>query len=100
MDRGKAGVTAPGYRRLQLSFFAGAGGHGAAIATGEFFDAAGSVDELLFASEKRVASGADTNFDIPASRAGVIDRAAGAANLGLEILGMNVRFHGEKESPQ
>src|SRR5437763_3762794 len=60
---------------IQLSL-AGAGGLGAAVTTREFFHAPGGVDEFLFAGEKRMARGADPDFNVPFSRAGVISRAA------------------------
>ena len=79
----------------QLSFFgdAGPGSLHAAIAAGKFLNPACGVDELLFAGEKRMAGGADADFDVPASRAGMVDRAAGADNVRLVIVRMNVRFH-------
>ena len=70
-----------------------AGRFRAAIAAREFLHPAGGIDELLFAGEKRMAGGADADFDVPASRAGMVDRAAGAANVRLVVVRMNVRFH-------
>jgi hypothetical protein len=90
-----AGVNDPSYR-TQLSFFAGAGGLGAAVALGEFFYAAGGVDEFLFAGEKRMTSGADTNSNIFARRAGMINRATRTHDIGLVILWMNACFHLQK----
>jgi hypothetical protein len=80
---------------VQLSFSgsAGAGGLGSTVAAREFLDAAGGVDELLFPGEKRMAGRADADFDVPLGRASVIDSTAGAGDVGLEILWMNVRFH-------
>ena len=101
MERARAGVNNPGDSRNQLSLLgAGSGGLHAAVATGEFLDPAGGIDELLFAGEEGVTGGANTDLDIPACRAGMIDRAAGADNIRLVVLRMNVRFHGGKESAQ
>jgi len=82
---------------IQLSL-AGAGGLGAAVTTREFFHAPGGVDEFLFAGEKRMARGADPDFNVPFSRAGVISRAARANDISLVIIGMNVRLHVEKRA--
>ena len=79
-----------------LTLLRGASGLGAAVTAREFFHATGSIDELLFASEKRVASGADADFNVTPSRASVIHRAARAHDIGLWILRMNVRFHVRK----
>jgi hypothetical protein len=43
-----------------------------------------------------MASGTDTDFDIPPSRSGVIDRATSAYDRGLLIIGMNVCLHVER----
>ena len=80
-------------KKLSFPGDASAGGLGAAVAAREFFDAAGGVDELLFAGEKRMARGADADFNVPLGRAGVVDSTASAGDVGLEILWMNVRFH-------
>jgi hypothetical protein len=77
----------------QLSFFAAAGGFCAAVTAGEFLDASGGIDEFLFAGEKRMASGADTDSNVTPRGAGVIDRAARADHIGLVIFRMNGRFH-------
>ena len=86
-----AGVTIPA--TAQLSFLLSPGRFGAAVAASEFLDAPGGVDELLFAGEKRMARGADADFNVPLGRAGVVDSTASAGDVGLEILWMNVRFH-------
>jgi len=83
---------------VQLSFCAGARGFGAAVAAGEFFHAPGGVDEFLLASEKRMAGGADADFNVSFGRASVINRAARANDIGLLIIGMNVRLHIEKRA--
>jgi len=80
---------------IQLSL-AGAGGLGAAVTTREFFHAPGGVDEFLFAGKKRMAGSADADFNVSFGRASVINRAARANDIGLLIIGMNVRFHIQK----
>ena len=82
---------------IQLSL-ARAGGLGAAVTTREFFHAPGGIDKFLFAGEKRMAGGADADSNVSFSRAGVINRAAGAHDIGLLIIGMNVRLHIQKRA--
>ena len=67
-----------------------------AVATGEFLYASRGIDEFLFPGEKRMASGANADFDVLLRRTGMIDRTAGAGNFGLGVLRMNVRFHDQK----
>jgi len=81
---------------VQLTFFARAHGFGAAIALGEFFDATGRVHEFLFAGEKRMTSSANTDSNVTTRRAGVIDRAARADDIGFVILWVNACFHRQK----
>ena len=90
-----AEAQSPFVRQNQLSLFrdAGAGRLRAAIAARKFLDAAGGIDKLLFAGEKRMAGRADADLDVPAGGTGMVDRTAGAANLRLVVLRMNVRFH-------
>jgi len=71
-------------------------GFGAAVTPGEFFHASGGIDELLFAGEKWMASGTNTDLNIATRRAGVIHRAARTDDVGLVILWMNARFHVRK----
>ena len=78
---------------MQLSLFRDAGRFGAAVTAREFFHAAGRVDEFLFAREKRMASGADADFNVLPGRTRMVDRAARANDIGIEILWMNARFH-------
>src|SRR3977135_3932623 len=80
---------------MKLDFWshAGASGLRAAVAAREFFHASRGVDELLFASEKRMARRTDADFNVPLGRACVVDSTARAGDGGLEILRMNVRFH-------
>jgi hypothetical protein len=93
-------VDAPrqsGAATFQLSL-ARAGGLGATVATREFFHAPGSIDKFLFAGEKRMAGGADADSNVSFGRASVINRAARANDIGLLIIGMNVRFHIQKRA--
>jgi hypothetical protein len=65
-ERGQAGVHVPSYTtQLGFSSHAGAGGLRAAIAAREFLHATRSIDELLFASEKRMTCRADADFNVP-----------------------------------
>ena len=66
------------------------------VAASEFFDTTSRVDKLLLSGEKGMASGTDTDFDIPASRSSVIHRATSANDRGLLIIGMNVCLHIER----
>src|SRR5205823_2310112 len=77
----------------QLRLLGSASGLGAAVTACELLHAPGRIDELLFASEKRMTSGADTDSNITARRAGMINRAARAHDIRLVILWMNVCFH-------
>jgi len=93
-------VDAPrqsGAATFQLSL-ARAGGLGATVATREFFHAPGSIDKFLFAGEKRMAGGADADSNVSFGRASVINRAARANDIGLLIIGMNVRLHIKKRA--
>src|SRR5438270_7818646 len=81
---------------VQLTFFARARGFGAAIALGEFFHAAGRVHEFLFAGEKRMTSGADTDSNVTTRRARFIDRAARTDDICLLIFRVNACFHRRK----
>src|SRR5438045_8779949 len=81
---------------VQLTFFARAHGFGAAIALGEFFDATGRVHEFLFAGEKRMTSGANTDSNVATRRACLVDRAARADDICLLILRVNACFHRQK----
>ena len=85
-----------GYSSVQLTFFARARSFGAAVALGEFFDATGRVDEFLFAGEKRMTSGADTDSNVGPRRAGVIDRATRTNDICHVIFRVNACFHRQK----
>jgi len=79
----------------QLSFSGDAAAccFGAAVAARELLDATRGIDEFLFAREKRMASGANADFNITPRRARVVNRAASAADFRLVIFRMNGRFH-------
>jgi hypothetical protein len=85
---------------IQLTFFARTHGPSAAVALGEFFDTSGRIDEFLFAGEKRMTSGADTDSNVAASRAGMINRAARATHVGFVIFWMDAFFHSSKMSAE
>jgi len=72
------------------------GEQGLTVPTREFLDSSSRVDKLLLSGEKGMASGTDTDFDIPASRSSVIHRATSANDRGLLIIGMNVCLHVER----
>ena len=63
------------------------------IAAAEFLNAAGDVDQFLFAGDERVAFGADTDFLFFAGGVDVPDFAAGADDLRRTIRGMDGIFH-------
>ncbi len=66
---------------------------GTAVAARELLDATRGIDELLFARKKRMASGANADFNITPRRARVVNRATSAADFRLVIFWMNGRFH-------
>jgi hypothetical protein len=59
----------------------------------EAFDAAGGIDELLFARVERVANAADFHFDMLERAARLKRVAARTAYLGKVVLGVNLFFH-------
>jgi long-chain acyl-CoA synthetase len=73
---------------------------GAAVSAGEFLNPACGVDELLFAGEKRMACGTDTDFNVLTSGARMVDGAARANNVGFYVFRMDVRFHGPEWSAE
>ncbi len=91
-----SGVTASKNIQLNFGCSTGARGLGAAVAAGEFLDPACGVDELLLTREKRMAGGADADFNITLGRTCMVNRAARAVDVGFEILRMNVGFHVQK----
>jgi hypothetical protein len=72
------------------------GKHGLAVSPSKFLDPPSGIDKFLFTREKWVASRADSDFDIPASRSGVIRRATSTNDRSLGIVGMNVCLHVER----
>jgi hypothetical protein len=91
--------TAPrqsGATTAQLSLFDGASGLGAAVTARELLDASRCIDEFLLSRKKRVARGADADFNVTPGRTGMIHRAACANDVGLYVFRMNVRFHVRK----
>ena len=90
--------TKQGGYRIQLRLFAAARRFRAAVTAREFLDSAGGIDEFLFAGEKRMAGGADADFNITPRRTCVIDGTTRTDDVGLVILRMNVRFHVQKRA--
>jgi hypothetical protein len=91
-DREKARISNPS-KGNQLSFFDDARSFGAAVTAREFFHTSSGVDKFLFPGEKRMASGADADFNVAARGTGMIDGAARTGDISLVIFRMNVRFH-------
>ena len=89
-------VRRNGERAGQLTFFARARSFGAAVALGEFLNATGGIDKLLLAGEKRMTSGADTDSNVAAGRAGVINRTARADDICLVVFWVYACFHVRK----
>ena len=77
----------------QLSFLFSPRSLGAAVAAGKFLDAPSCIYELLFAREKGMTSGANTDLNIAACGAGVIHRTACAHHISLVILWMDTGLH-------
>jgi len=94
----KDAPTEQGGYRIQLRLFAAARRFRAAVTPREFLDSAGSIDEFLFAGEKRMTGGANADFNILPRRTRVIDGTTGADDVGLVILRMNVRLHVQKRT--
>jgi hypothetical protein len=57
------------------------------------FDASRGIDELLFASEKRMAIRADLKPDLVLGRASLPRMPAGAVHVCSYVLGVNIRLH-------
>ncbi len=77
----------------QLSFFLRSRSFGATVTAGKLFNAPGGINKLLFAGEKWMTSGTNTDLNIATSGAGVIHRAACAHHIGLVIFWMDAGFH-------
>src|SRR5207249_2435086 len=82
----------------QLTFFLSPRRFSATVTAGKFLDAPGGIHELLFACEKGMASGTNTDLNIATGGAGVIHRAACAHDIGLVIFWVNAGFHLPKEA--
>jgi len=84
----------------KLLFRCGDFGCGVGVLLGEAFYAAGGIDQLLFAGEKRVAIGTDFNVELVAlhrrSRGEIV--AAGAVDRDGVIVGVDTGFHGRLHS--
>ena len=76
-----------------LSFLLSPRGFGATVTAGKLFNAPGGIHKLLFACEKWMASGTNTDLNIATRGAGVIDRAACAHHIGFVIFWMDAGFH-------
>jgi hypothetical protein len=85
-------LTNAGYRLLTLFF----GEHCLPVAASEFLYSASGVDKFLLTREKGMASCANSDFDIPASRSCAIRRATCTNDRSLGIVGMNVCLHVER----
>jgi len=85
-------------RDVQLTLFDGTRSLGATVAAGKFLHPAGRIYKLLLTREKRMASGTDADSNVSFGRASVINRAARANEVGLLIIGMNVRLHIQKRA--
>jgi len=81
----------------ELSFLLGAGSFHTAVTAGKFLDAPRGIDKLLFAGEKGMTSGTNTDLNIATRGAGVIHRAACAHHISLVIFWMNACFHLQME---
>jgi hypothetical protein len=77
----------------ELSFLLEAGSFSAAVTAGKFLDPARGIDKLLFAGEKGMTSGTNTDLNLATCGASVIDRAACAHHISLVIFWMNTCFH-------
>src|SRR5687767_10749388 len=65
----------------------------------EPLDAAGGVDELLFAREERVAGATDVDVDAGRRAAGGERISAGAVDIAGLITGVDLRLHGATPWP-
>src|SRR3954447_22947305 len=99
--RRRARPSAPSGRRLAGGSRAWQAGWLALVAAGaaggaalEALHAATRVDQLLLARVERVAVRADLHVDLGLGRAGRELVAAGAADVSLDVLGMDVGLHG------
>jgi hypothetical protein len=85
---------------MSLFFCSGSGRRlleavGAAKLLAEAFDAAGGIDEFLFAGEEGMAGAADINIDLGKRAAGDEGVAAGTVNGAGAVFGMDFFSHGQ-----
>jgi hypothetical protein len=85
-------------RLQQLSLPGSAARFGATVTTRKLFYSTSRIDKFLFPCEKRMASGADADFNVLTCGACVINRAARTDDIGLVILRMYARFHGRERT--
>ncbi len=93
MSAAREGVRRGKRLYKNLSFLLSPGGFGATVTAGKLFNAPGGIHKLLFACEKWMASGTNTDLNIATRGAGVIDRAACAHHIGFVIFWMDAGFH-------
>ena len=65
-----------------------------AVTAGEFLDASCGIHELLFASIERVTGCANADLEAGTGGAGVINLPTGTGNGGVDVVWMNLCFHG------
>ena len=63
------------------------------VAAVEFVNTTSGINKFLFAGEKRVAFGADTDFVIGTGGFDVPNRTAGASDDGIAVFRMDLFFH-------
>jgi len=93
MSAAREGVRRGKRLYKNLSFLLSPRGFGATVTSGKLFNAPGGIHKLLFACEKWMASGTNTDLNIATRGAGVIDRAACAHHIGFVIFWMDAGFH-------
>ena len=69
------------------------------VASAEFFDAAGGVNQFLFAGKERVAGGADLHLQLGEYRADLKGAAAGTYRVNSLVFRMYIFFHGTGDPP-
>ena len=93
MSAAREGVRRGKRLYKNLSFLLSPRGFGATVTAGKLFNAPGGIHKLLFACEKWMTSGTNTDLNIATRGAGVIDRAACAHHIGFVIFWMDAGFH-------
>lgn len=81
----------------ELNLFPALRAADARVASGEFLDAPGGIDELLLPGEEGMASCTDADLQIALRGAGVINGAASASDGGLFVFRVNICFHDWKK---